>query len=282
MMAAAHVADRDLDGLPVRVHYPAGATNLLPVIVFSHGVGGSRLGYGYLGRFWASHGYVSIHPSHREQFQAQVYEVENPSPALRLAMNAAIADAANWEARPRDIARAIDGLGALEASIPALQGRLDPARIGVAGHSYGAYTTLLCAGARVQAGLEERDFTEPRASAFAALSPPGNGARGLSERSWRSLHRPLLCVSGTRDSGVQGEPPDWREDAHRGMPEGNKTLIVLDGAAHSTFAGGQPRNPAPAPLLQDIEVATLWFWNRHLKGIDAPFPVLHCARVEQK
>src|SRR5207237_7236435 len=43
-MASPRVADRDLDGLLVRVHYPAEG-GPLPVIVFSHGVGGSRLGY---------------------------------------------------------------------------------------------------------------------------------------------------------------------------------------------------------------------------------------------
>jgi predicted dienelactone hydrolase len=281
-MSVARVADRDLDGLPVRVHYPADAPGRLPVIVFSHGVGGSRLGYGYLGRFWASHGYVSVHPAHRERFQAQVHELENAPPEIRAAMNASIADPESWQARPRDVARAIDGLQALEGLVPALRGRLDGTRIGIAGHSYGAYTALLCAGARVQVGSEEREFTERRAKAFVALSPPGNGARGLSDRSWRDLERPLLCMHGTRDGGVQGEPPEWREDAFRGIPGGNKTLVLLDGATHATFAGGQPRDPAPAALLQDIEASTLWFWDKHLKGVDAPFPALQRARVEHR
>jgi predicted dienelactone hydrolase len=281
-MASPRVADRDLDGLLVRVHYPAEEPGPLPVIVISHGVGGSRLGYGYLGRFWAAHGYVTVHPAHRERFQAQVHEVEHPTPQLRAAMNASIADPDAWAARPRDVARAIDRLNALGDVIAALRGRLDLERIGIAGHSYGAYTALLCAGARVGDGAVERDFTEPRARAFVALSPPGNGARGLSERSWRNLTRPVLCLTGTADSGVQGEPPRWREDAFRGMPSGNKTLVVIDGATHSTFAGGAPRNPAPAALLQDIEASTLWFWDEHLRNVDSPFPPLHGARVEHR
>ena len=32
--------------------------------MFSHGLGGSRNGYQYLGRYWANHGYASLHVQH--------------------------------------------------------------------------------------------------------------------------------------------------------------------------------------------------------------------------
>ena len=35
------------------------------MIVFSHGLGGTRDGYEYLGRHWASYGYVSVHLQHK-------------------------------------------------------------------------------------------------------------------------------------------------------------------------------------------------------------------------
>ena len=35
-----------------------------PVVLFSHGLGGSREGYGYLGSYWAAHGYVAVHLQH--------------------------------------------------------------------------------------------------------------------------------------------------------------------------------------------------------------------------
>src|SRR2546423_8074632 len=47
--------------VPARMYAPIGAVSL-PVIIFSHGLGNSRLGYSYLAEYWASHGYLSIHP----------------------------------------------------------------------------------------------------------------------------------------------------------------------------------------------------------------------------
>ena len=49
--------------VPVRLYLPeaAGADAPVPLVVFSHGIGGSRHGYSYLGRHWASQGYASLH-----------------------------------------------------------------------------------------------------------------------------------------------------------------------------------------------------------------------------
>ena len=45
--------------VPVKISdYPASGGRC-PVVIFSHGLGGSRDGDQYLGRHWASHGYVS-------------------------------------------------------------------------------------------------------------------------------------------------------------------------------------------------------------------------------
>src|SRR5581483_9906365 len=50
--------------VPVKIYYPQTGSGPFPVIIFSHGLGGSRDGYEYLGRYWASHGYVSVHLQH--------------------------------------------------------------------------------------------------------------------------------------------------------------------------------------------------------------------------
>ncbi|MBY0464546.1 MAG: hypothetical protein K2W33_06350, partial [Burkholderiales bacterium] len=36
----------------------------VPLVVFSHGIGGSREGYSYLGKNWAAQGYASLHVQH--------------------------------------------------------------------------------------------------------------------------------------------------------------------------------------------------------------------------
>ena len=52
--------------VPIRLYQPSEATTTTPVplIIFSHGIGGSRLGSSYLGRYWASHGLASLHVQH--------------------------------------------------------------------------------------------------------------------------------------------------------------------------------------------------------------------------
>ena len=50
--------------VPVKIYYPEKGTGPFPVVLFSHGLGGSRNGYSYLGEHWASHGYVSVHLQH--------------------------------------------------------------------------------------------------------------------------------------------------------------------------------------------------------------------------
>ena len=49
-----------------KLYMPRSASpeNPVPLIVFSHGLGGSREGYSYLGASWAAQGYASLHLQH--------------------------------------------------------------------------------------------------------------------------------------------------------------------------------------------------------------------------
>ena len=49
--------------IPIKIYYPD-ARGRFPVIIFSHGALASKDNYWALGQYWASYGYVSIHPSH--------------------------------------------------------------------------------------------------------------------------------------------------------------------------------------------------------------------------
>ena len=50
--------------VPAKIWFPVDAKGRLPIIVFSHGLGGSREGYEFLGRHWAGVGYISVHLQH--------------------------------------------------------------------------------------------------------------------------------------------------------------------------------------------------------------------------
>ncbi|MGA9042366.1 MAG: hypothetical protein WB421_17665, partial [Terriglobales bacterium] len=58
-----HDLARDRD-IPVKIYYPANAKSPCPLIIFSHGLGGTREGYAYLGEHWAGCGYISVHLQH--------------------------------------------------------------------------------------------------------------------------------------------------------------------------------------------------------------------------
>ena len=55
-------AARDRD-IPLRVYLPA-LRAAEPVVLFSHGLGGSRDGCSYLGQHWAARGYVAVFLQH--------------------------------------------------------------------------------------------------------------------------------------------------------------------------------------------------------------------------
>lgn len=61
--------------IPIRVYFPA-TGKAAPVILFSHGLGGSRDNNPYLGKHWAARGYVVVR---REMILSRLSEV-SPCP----------------------------------------------------------------------------------------------------------------------------------------------------------------------------------------------------------
>lgn len=251
--------------LPLRCYAPESG-GPYPVILFSHGLGSTRAAYGYLARSWASHGYLVVLPQHLGS-DVKVLGGKGLLPFRRLRQS--MSDPANWEARPRDVGFVIDSLSILETTLPSLAGKVDYARIGVGGHSFGGYTASLVAGARVRFPGEQRDrtFEDPRPRAFVCISPPGLGGRGLFAGAWSGITRPLLEITGTLDVGsFDGEPWEWRLGPFRELPPGGKVCVVLEGADHLHFAGGTVKSPASEAQKSVIEEATLAFWDAWLKG----------------
>ncbi|MFN5165257.1 MAG: alpha/beta hydrolase family protein, partial [Pseudomonadota bacterium] len=124
--------------VPVRLYLPQ-ASRRVPLVVFSHGIGGSRRGYSWLGAHLAAHGVASLHPQHvgsdRQVWFGNVFTV-----AGRLAEAAQEREA---------VARALDLRFVLDTALGGeLGARLDERRVIAAGHSYGANTALLAAGHR--------------------------------------------------------------------------------------------------------------------------------------
>lgn len=212
----------------ISIEYPTRGTNH-PLIIFSPGFGGSNRSYVGLSAEWASNGYVVIRTSHADS--GRLPQVDNAAEIW------ASQTAAEWRNRVRDVTFVIDSLDALEQRYPELQGKIDRTKIGVGGHSYGAFTAMLIGGVRTFPGAAS--YADPRVKAIVAMSPQGPGdVRGLTRESWSELRIPTLFMTGTRDAGVtDDETPEWRREAFALSPPGDKWLVVLEGARHGSFTG---------------------------------------------
>lgn len=107
-----------------------------PLILVSHGTGGSRYNQFYLSETLAAHGYLVLAVQHPRNCGG--YDGDN-SDADRLV---------NFWDRPKDISFALDQ--ALKA--PELADHTDPDKIGIIGHSLGGYTALVLVGAKPDIG----------------------------------------------------------------------------------------------------------------------------------
>jgi len=195
-------------------------------------LGGTREALAYLSEHLARSGYLVIHLQHPGSDDA-VWRSEPPGRRMT-AMRAAAKDLNNALNRPRDVQFIIDHLLDEHKQQTELGRIIDPERIGIAGHSFGAYTVLAAAGQTFAvSGLQDK-----RIKAAIALSPPV--AKRIDPHvTYRSITIPVLFFTGTRDTSPI-DPDVSAED--RTIPyamcgEGNKYLIVLDEADHMVFGG---------------------------------------------
>src|SRR4051812_48908102 len=253
--------------VPVKVYYPQSAGKA-PVIVFSHGLGGSREGYEYLGRYYASHGYVSVHLQHLGSDNA-VWE-NAPLDEVMANMRKAAAKIENAVNRPLDASFAIDQLEKLNREESPLKGRLDLDRIGMAGHSFGAYTTLAIAGEKMTAaGRGESSLRDPRIKAAIPMSAPVPLKQTRIESAFADIRIPCLHMTGTLDTSPIGETR--AEDRRLPFDHSNGSdqyLLTFKDGDHMIFSGrGRGRGGAQDALFQRyICVGSTAFWDAYLKG----------------
>jgi len=190
--------DRDV---PVKIYAPKSGKGPFPVIIFSHGLGGTCEGYEYLGRHWASHGYVCVHLQHKGSDDA-VWK-DNPQPLA--AMRKAAQDPANAVQRVRDVRFALDQLAEMNRESAIFKGKLDLDQVGMAGHSFGAWTTQAVIGEAFRtAGGKEIATADPRLKAAVIMSPsPPHTKLDLDpDRAFAGITVPCLHLTGTQDNGL--------------------------------------------------------------------------------
>jgi predicted dienelactone hydrolase len=258
--------------LPLRIRLPDGNSKV-PVVLFSPGLGGGIGGGAVWGSAWAAHGLAVIHLEHPGS-DASIYAGTADAADLKARVRAA-ASGAQLQARIGDVSFVLDELARRRRSGVCDLSRIDLARIGLAGHSMGAWTAQAVAGQRF---FGTAAFRDPRISAAIALSPSALTTDALSE-AFGGITIPFLSVTGTADgtpkimrdaalSTAQIAQQAQRTGPYAGMSPGRKYLIVFQDGDHMVFAGNQRRAPtAPDRHIQTVTARlTSAFWGMTLLG----------------
>jgi predicted dienelactone hydrolase len=225
--------------IPVKIYLPSGGHGPFPVVVFSHGLGGSREGYAYLGCHWASHGFVCAHVQH-EGTDKRIFENRLD---VVIAMRDAVKNAKNLLNRPKDLRYCIDRMEASSRDPRShLFGKIDIGRFGAAGHSMGAHSALVCSGRRFRTpDGTSRDLSDSRIRACVALSSPSKDFE-TSKHDYVDFQNPCLHMTGTKDSSpvAQTEVED-RRVPFDAISLADQFLINLQGGDHMVFSDHRMR-----------------------------------------
>lgn len=273
-LAAADSIELVVDGthrdVPVLLRLPDEPA-MAPVVLISHGLGGSRHGNQWIGEAWAAHGLVVVHLQHTGSDRS-VWEGLAPREAVGALRQAASVQEA--VARLNDVTTVLDALEQWQAD-PAhpAHGRLSLDHIGIAGHSFGAVTTLGMLGQNYGGGLL---LNEPRLDAGIALSPQSNG-RVSPAQAFGGLTRPLFCLTGSNDTSfinpeVSGAS---RRQVYEALPDGAAYLAWFNNANHADFGDPSRRASRHQERVHRLALPlTQQFWDAYLRDDAAALSAL--------
>ena len=241
--------------VPVRLYQPIASSSAAPapLIIFSHGIGGSRLGYSYLGSYWASHGLASLHVQHIGSDRSIWFG--NPFNLVSRLQEAAQEQEA--------LARVFDLRFALTQILRDPLGQaINPNQIIAAGHSYGANTTLLASGARVNRDNIPIELSDSRIKAAIVISAPRFYGQKSVDSILQPVRLPTLHITATEDNiqipGYFSGYPD-RLAIFEAIGSERKALAVFEGGSHSMFtdrtrSGGAVLNHQVKEATQELSL----------------------------
>jgi predicted dienelactone hydrolase len=246
--------------IPVRIRMPAG-TGRLPVILFSHGLGGNLDSGTDWVNAWAAAGFITVNMQHVGSDDALWKNQARPLLAMRGAMNPE-----QLKARADDVHFVLDRIAQGGHVGTCDLGRADMNEIGMSGHSFGAETTLAVSGGNYTGATR---LLDPRIKASIAFSPQPSPGED-DHAAFGGIGIPVFSITGTKDSFAQygGVSVADRTRPYQAMPAGQKYLLIVDGASHLMLNGqtlpSARMTPTPA-MVDTIDQSTILFWQAALK-----------------
>ncbi|MBI4846328.1 MAG: hypothetical protein HY810_07660 [Candidatus Omnitrophica bacterium] len=255
--------------VPLKVHFPAEGKNF-PLVVFSHGGGGNWDSNIYQAQHLASHGYVVICVEDVYSNNKRIkFYMRNGGGRIRYteALFRTTHDPNAMLERPKDISFAIDQAILWNKDHKELAEKINTEKIGVMGHSYGAYTTLVACGAQpildyLEPAVIPRkglagNFSDPRVTFGLAMSPQPPGGTFFSKDSYRTINRPLVGISGSEDTWKTFDdkvmPAENRWEFWDLLPQGDKYFLWLERADHSSFSDSPKAWILPSKSRLDVQ-----------------------------
>ena len=261
--------DPDRDNRPVKykIYYPDIEIDAsLPVIIWSHGLGGTQDGAGFIARFLASHGYIHVNIGH-EGTNDSLWRGKDGHPWDNI-RKATIP----WEDvinRYKDVPFTLEMIA--KEDLPVTP---DMTKIGMSGHSFGALTTQIMAG---QLTGKEKPISL-KSNAFVAgiaYSPVPNQRLRPEDvpasQVYGDITLPLLHLSGSEDySPIDGPIQHLRDEIieYAGPNGSMQYQVILDKADHMVFNGsrGQLEDyDGMETNKSQIKILALAWWDYFLK-----------------
>lgn len=259
---AVMIVDKSRDReIPILL-YPA--KTQAPVILFSHGLGGSRHNSPYLARHWQARGYHCVFMQHIGSDESVWKET---SKLFRLGALKGAASLKNYMLRVKDVVAVLDELEKWnQDKTYKMYQKFNLQKIGMTGHSFGAVTTQAVSGQSAMGG--RLSHFDPRIKAAMAMSP-SVPKHGNPETSFGTVMIPWMLMTGTHDVARIGvtDVAD-RLAVFKALPPGDKYELVLNEAEHSAFSDrslpgeNKPRNPNHHKVILALSTA---FWDTYLK-----------------
>ncbi len=259
--------DDTRDNRPVKykIYYPDIETNdPLPTIIWSHGLGGTQDGAGFIARFLASHGYIHVNIGH-EGTNDSLWRGKpgHPWDNIRKA-HIPWADVKN---RYLDVPYVIGQLKAIDLPVTP-----DLNHLGMSGHSFGALTTQIISG-QLTGNPEPEDLSCDQFITAIAYSPVPNIRIPLPAKDvYSPIKLPMLHMSGSEDhSPLDGNIQEGRDEIfnYAGQNGVMQMSIILDKADHMVFNGSRGQLPDydGMDLNKDqIKILALAWFEKFLKN----------------
>ena len=263
-----------------------GAERSFPLLVFSHGFGGTRVQNGFEMAELASHGYIIASVEHSytsmatsfpdgtsaKMDSAAAFVLNNDSTSVRI-VNI-------WAADGRFV---IDRMFALDRGDPRqmLSGRIDTTKVGYFGHSFGGATA-----AQVMS-LDPRVLTGINMDGYLAGTAWVNGLDRpfLQFRSdpidLDTVSEDLLKAAGTTREAIKEIFKLWQDRTAQVLKSGGRE-VHIKGTAHNNYSDLPMMSPmvmrmaqqagpiAPGRAYEIINAVTVAWFDKYLKGRPAP------------